>query len=191
MTHLLDYLADGVLLCDGPIGTQVQARGLDIERDFWGHENCTEILCESRPDLVLEIHRGYLAAGCDAIAATDSFGGSPITLGEFGIGDKAFALNRRAAELAREAVAEFAHDGRTRFVLGSVGPGTRLRSAISPTRISRTRWRSNVPGWWPAGSTRSASRPARIRCRSRRRSTAPSAPAKRLGPMAQGTSRSS
>src|SRR5437762_11206197 len=128
MTHLLDYLADRVLLCDGPIGTQVQARQLDIERDFWGHENCTEILCESRPDLVLEIRRGYLAAGCDAIAATDSFGGSPITLGEFGIGDKAFALNRRAAELAREAIAEFAHDGRTRFVLGSVGPGTRLPS---------------------------------------------------------------
>src|SRR5256885_11043951 len=128
MTHLLDYLADRVLLCDGPIGTQVQARQLDIERDFWGHENCTEILCESRPDLVLEIHRGYLAAGCDAIAATDSFGGSPITLGEFGIGDKAFALNRRAADLAREAIAEFAHDGRTRFVLGSVGPRTRLPS---------------------------------------------------------------
>src|SRR5207237_201875 len=129
MTHLLDYLGDRVLLCDGPIGTQVQARQLDIERDFWGHENCTEILCESRPDLVLEIHRGYLAAGCDAIAATDSFGGSPITLGEFGIADKAFALNRRAAELAREAIAEFAHDGRTRFVLGSVGPGTRLVGA--------------------------------------------------------------
>src|SRR5262249_39925932 len=128
MTHLLDYLKDCVLLCDGPIGTQVQARGLDIERDFWGHENCTEILCESRPDLVLEIHRGYLAAGCDAIAATNSFGGSPITLGEFGIADKAFDLNRRAAELAREAIAEFVHDGRTRFVLGSVGPGTRLPS---------------------------------------------------------------
>src|SRR5438046_5889585 len=128
MTHLLDSLADRVLLCDGPIGTQVQARQLDLVRDFWGHENGTEILCESRPDLVLEIHRGYLAAGCDAIAATDSFGGSPITLGEFGIGDKAFALNRRAAELAREAIAEFAHDGRTRFVLGSVGPGTRLPS---------------------------------------------------------------
>src|SRR5437879_201637 len=57
MTHLLDYLADRVLLCDGPIGTQVQARALDIERDFHGHENCTDILCESRPDLVRQIHR--------------------------------------------------------------------------------------------------------------------------------------
>src|SRR6266852_5716472 len=127
MTHLLDYLADRVLLCDGPIGTQVQARDLDIERDFHGHENCTDILCESRPDLVREIHLDYLRAGCDAVQ-TNSFGSSPITLGEFGIAEKAFELNRRAGELAREAVAEFAHDGRTRFVFGSVGPGTRLPS---------------------------------------------------------------
>src|SRR6266849_11000568 len=127
MTHLLDYLADRVLLCDGAIGTQVQARDLDTERDFHGHENCTDILCESRPDLVREILRGYLQAGCDAVQ-TNSFGGSPITLGEFGIADKAFDLNRRSAELAQEAVAEFAHDGKTRFVFGSVGPGTRLPS---------------------------------------------------------------
>ncbi|MGA8380939.1 MAG: homocysteine S-methyltransferase family protein, partial [Stellaceae bacterium] len=127
MTHFLDYLADRVVLCDGAIGTQVQARNLDIERDFLGKENCTEIVCESRPDLIREIHRGYLEAGCDALQ-TNSFGGSPITLGEFGLADHAAALNRRAAEIAREAVAEFAHDGRTRFVLGSVGPGTRLPS---------------------------------------------------------------
>jgi 5-methyltetrahydrofolate--homocysteine methyltransferase len=127
MTHLLDYLADRVLLCDGAMGTQVQSRTLDIERDFHGHENCTEILCESRPDLVRDIHLAHLRAGCDAVQ-TNSFGGSPITLGEFGIADKAFALNRRAAELAHEAVAEVAHDGRTRFVFGSLGPGTRLPS---------------------------------------------------------------
>src|SRR5271155_5271247 len=125
MTHFLDYLADRVVLCDGAMGTQVQARDLDIERDFHGLENCTEIVCESRPDLIREIHRGYLAAGCDA-TQTNSFGCSPITLGEFGLADRAFALNRRAAEIACETVAEFAHDGRTRFVLGSVGPGTRL-----------------------------------------------------------------
>src|SRR5437016_12685309 len=109
------------------MGTQVQARNRDIGRDFLGLENCTEILCDSRPDLIREIHRGYLEAGCDALQ-TNSFGGSPVTLGEFGIADRTFELNRRAAELAREAIAEFAHDGRTRFVLGSVGPGTRLPS---------------------------------------------------------------
>jgi 5-methyltetrahydrofolate--homocysteine methyltransferase len=127
MTHLLDYLADRVLLCDGAMGTQAQARNFRIDEDFHGHENCTEILCESRPDFVREIHLGYLRAGADAIQ-TNSFGGSPITLGEFGIADKAFDLNRRSGELAHEAVAEFAHDGRTRFVFGSVGPGTRLPS---------------------------------------------------------------
>src|SRR6185436_19862424 len=127
MTHLLDYRADRVLLCDGAMGTQAQARNFDIERDFQGHENCTEILCESRPELVREIHLAYHNAGADAVQ-TNSFGGSPITLGEFGIADKAFDLNRRAGELAREAVAELAHDGRTRFVIGSVGPGTRLPS---------------------------------------------------------------
>src|SRR5215831_18389189 len=127
MTHFLDYLADRVVLCDGAMGTQVLGRNLDVERDFLGLENCPEIVCESRPDLVREIHRGYFEAGCDAVE-TNTFGGSPITLGEFGLADRAFALNRRAAELAREAVAEFAHDGRTRFVLGSVGPGTRLPS---------------------------------------------------------------
>jgi 5-methyltetrahydrofolate--homocysteine methyltransferase len=127
MTHLLDYLADRVVLCDGAMGTQVQSRNLDIEHDFLGLENCTEILNESRPDLIREIHRGYLAAGCDALQ-TNSFGGSPATLGEFGIADRTFELNRRAAELAREAITEFAHDGRTRFVLGSLGPGTRLPS---------------------------------------------------------------
>jgi 5-methyltetrahydrofolate--homocysteine methyltransferase len=127
MAHILDFLADRVLLCDGAMGTQVQARHLSIEGDFLGHENCTEILTESRPDLVREIHRGYLAAGADAVQ-TNSFGGSPVTLGEFGLQDKAFALNKRSAELAHEAIAEFAGDGRTRFVIGSVGPGTRLPS---------------------------------------------------------------
>src|SRR6516164_7388052 len=127
MAHFLDYLVDRVVLCDGAMGTQVQARNLDVERDFLGLENCTEIVCESRPDLVRAIHRGYLEAGCDAVQ-TNSFGGSPITLGEFGLANRAFVLNRLAAELAREAVAEFAHDRRSRFVLGSVGPGTRLPS---------------------------------------------------------------
>ncbi|HEX7970354.1 MAG TPA: homocysteine S-methyltransferase family protein, partial [Stellaceae bacterium] len=127
MPHILDYLADRVLLCDGAMGTQMQARTLDVERDYLGHENCTEILCESRPDLVREIHLGYLRAGADAVQ-TNSFGGSPITLGEFGISDKAFALNQRAGELAREAIDAVKGDGRPRFVIGSLGPGTRLPS---------------------------------------------------------------
>ncbi|HUH85926.1 MAG TPA: homocysteine S-methyltransferase family protein, partial [Stellaceae bacterium] len=127
MPHILDYLSDRVLLCDGAMGTQAQARHLDVERDYHGHENCIDILSESRPDLVREIHRGYLEAGADMVQ-TNSFGGSPVTLGEFGITEKAFALNRQAAALAREAVESMPKDGRSRFVIGSVGPGTRLPS---------------------------------------------------------------
>ena len=124
MAHFLDVLSDRVLLCDGGMGSRVQATELDVERDYLGHENCTDILCESRPDLVRQIHIGYLEAGADMVE-TNSFGSSPLTLGEFGLQDKAYELSRRAGELAREAVESFA-DGRERFVLGSVGPGTRL-----------------------------------------------------------------
>ena len=80
--HLLEALTNNVLLCDGGMGSRVQALTLDIEKDFWGKENCTEVLNLSRPDLVREIHRGYFAAGADMVQ-TNSFGGSPITLGEF------------------------------------------------------------------------------------------------------------
>ncbi|HWK46041.1 MAG TPA: methionine synthase [Stellaceae bacterium] len=125
MADFLDVLASRVLLCDGGMGSRVQATDLDVERDYLGNENCTEILTVSRPDLVRSIHMGYIEAGADMVE-TNTFGGSPITLAEFGLQDRTHELNKRAAELAREAVEEFRHDGRPRFVLGSVGPGTRL-----------------------------------------------------------------
>jgi 5-methyltetrahydrofolate--homocysteine methyltransferase len=125
MSRFLEALSERVILADGAMGTQTQARQLDIEKDYLGQENCTEILNKSRPDLVREIHMAYLEAGSDALE-TNSFGGSPITLGEFHLEDEAFALNKRSAELANEAIAEFKGDGRARFVLGSVGPGTKL-----------------------------------------------------------------
>ncbi len=127
MAAFLEALAEGVLLADGAMGTQVQGRDLDLARDFLGCENCTEVLNKSRPDLVRDIHRSYLAAGADLVE-TNSFGGSPLTLAEFGLDGEAFEINRRAAELAREAVEAFSGDGRTRFVLGAVGPGTKLPS---------------------------------------------------------------
>ncbi|MBV9786331.1 MAG: methionine synthase [Acidisphaera sp.] len=122
--HLLDVLRDQVLLCDGGMGSRVQALTLDVERDYWGRENCTDVLNLSRPDLVREIHHGYFAAGADMVE-TNSFGASPITLGEFDLSERAREINRVAAELAREAADSFA-DGRHRWVLGSLGPGTKL-----------------------------------------------------------------
>jgi 5-methyltetrahydrofolate--homocysteine methyltransferase len=127
MPDLLDYVRDRVLLLDGAMGSQIQSRNLAVEADFWGQENCSEILNLSRPDLIREIHQGYLDAGADALE-TNSFGGSPITLGEFGLAERAHEINRRAAELAREAIETRRGDGRTRFVIGAIGPGTRLPS---------------------------------------------------------------
>nr|WP_294554479.1 methionine synthase [uncultured Rhodopila sp.] len=124
--HLLDALRDRVLLCDGGMGSRVQALTLDVEKDYWGRENCTDVLVLSRPDLVREIHRGYFLAGADMVE-TNTFGASPVTLGEFDLAERAFEINRNAAELAREAAETFA-DGRDRWVIGSVGPGTKLPS---------------------------------------------------------------
>lgn len=125
MTDLLGHLREEVLLCDGAMGSRVQAADLNVEIDFWGKENCTEVLNLSRPDIVREIHRGYAAAGSD-IVLTNSFGGSSITLAEFDLQDQTLEINKRAGELAREAIEEF--KDRPRYVIGSIGPGTKLPS---------------------------------------------------------------
>jgi len=124
--HLLDALRDQVLLCDGGMGSRVQAMNLDVIKDYWDKENCTEVLNLSRPDIVRDIHRGYFAAGADMVL-TNTFGGSPVTLEEFELGSRAVEINRRAVELAREAADSFA-DGRHRWVIGDIGPGTKLPS---------------------------------------------------------------
>jgi 5-methyltetrahydrofolate--homocysteine methyltransferase len=127
MTNILDHLSQRVLLCDGGTGALVQAMNLSVEKDFLGLENCTEILVKSRPDVIRSIHERYFEAGADMVEA-DTFGASPITLAEFGIAERAFELNQAAIELAWEAAGRFKGDGRARFVLGPVGPGTKLPS---------------------------------------------------------------
>lgn len=127
MSDFLNHLKDRVLLCDGGMGSLVQALDLSVETDFEGQENCTEILTRTRPDVIRDIHAKYYAAGADVVQS-NTFGGSPITLGEFGLQDEAFELNKRSVEIAREAAEQFAGDGRRRFVLGGIGPGTKLPS---------------------------------------------------------------
>ena len=127
MTTFLEFIEKQVLLMDGAMGTQIQGADLKVEEDYWGQENCSEILNLSRPDFIRNVHMKYFAAGSDAVE-TNTFGGSTLTLGEFGLEDKTLEINRRACELAHEAIAEFAHDGRKRFVIGAIGPGTKLPS---------------------------------------------------------------
>ena len=127
MADLLDVLHEKVLLCDGGTGTSVHTYELDPEKDFHGHENCTDYLVRSRPDVVREIQAGFYAAGAD-IVETNTFGGSPITLGEFGLGDEAYSLNKEAAELLCEVAEDFSRNGQERWVVGDVGPGTKLAS---------------------------------------------------------------
>jgi 5-methyltetrahydrofolate--homocysteine methyltransferase len=126
MTDFREFLKDNVLLLDGAMGTQIQALDWDIEKDFWGKENCSEVLNLSKPDFVREVHRKYYAAGADAVE-TNTFGASEVTLQEFDLQDQCEEINIKACELAREAAEEFS-DGRPRFVIGSIGPGTKLPS---------------------------------------------------------------
>jgi 5-methyltetrahydrofolate--homocysteine methyltransferase len=106
------------------MGTMLQGSDATLE-DFGGYEGCNEILNMTRPDIVLGIHRGYLDAGVDAIT-TNTFGANLANLGEYGIAGRIEELAREGAQLARRAADEAATDGRPRWVLGSIGPGTKL-----------------------------------------------------------------
>ncbi len=107
------------------MGTMVQQRHLTAA-DFGGPalEGCNENLVLTRPDVILDIHRAYFAAGSD-IVETDSFQASPVVLAEYGLESKAYEINRAAAALARQAAGEFSEPGRPRFVGGSLGPTTK------------------------------------------------------------------
>jgi 5-methyltetrahydrofolate--homocysteine methyltransferase len=121
----LQALRDRVVVFDGAMGTSLQAAGLTAA-DFGSDDldGCNEILVRTRPDVIAEIHRSFLAVGCDAIE-TDTFGGAPWVLDEYGLADDTEELNRQAAALARAACDEFATPDRPRWVVGSIGPGTR------------------------------------------------------------------
>ena len=103
----------------------MQAQDLSAE-DFGGAEleGCNENLVLTRPDLVRRMHADYFAAGADMVE-TDTFGGTPLVLAEYGLAEKAVEINRRAAEIAREAAATASTPGRLRFVAGSMGPTTK------------------------------------------------------------------
>jgi 5-methyltetrahydrofolate--homocysteine methyltransferase len=124
-TPFLDLVRRRVVVLDGAMGTSIHTYPLDLHRDWLDMENCSEILVQTRPDVIREIHESFLAVGCDAVE-TDTFGANKIVLAEFGIPEKTFELNRRAAEIAREACDKFETPDKPKYVVGSIGPGTKL-----------------------------------------------------------------
>ena len=115
-----------VLVFDGAMGTNLQVQNLTAE-DFGGpeYEGCNEYLVHTKPEAVATVHRGFFEAGADVIE-TDTFGGTSIVLAEYDLGDKAYYLNKAAAELAKSIANEFSTPEKPRFVAGSMGPGTKL-----------------------------------------------------------------
>ncbi|MBN2464815.1 homocysteine S-methyltransferase family protein [candidate division WOR-3 bacterium] len=109
-----------IVVFDGGLGTALQAQGVPAG-------TCNEVLVETQPDIVRSVHEQFLAAGADVIE-TDSFGGAWHTLAEHGLGERCFALNRKAAEIARGAARDCSTRSWPRFVAGSIGPGSKLPS---------------------------------------------------------------
>jgi 5-methyltetrahydrofolate--homocysteine methyltransferase len=119
-------LNEKIIVFDGAMGTFLQS--LELSIDDWGgpnFENCSENLLYTRPDAIETVHKNFLDIGCDVIE-TNSFGGSEVVLTEFGIAEKTYDVNKRAAELAKRVASDYSTPNWPRFVAGSIGPGTKL-----------------------------------------------------------------
>jgi 5-methyltetrahydrofolate--homocysteine methyltransferase len=121
---LRSALTERVVIADGAMGSMLQGSAATID-DFAGHEGCNEILNVTRPDIVRAVHDGYLTAGVDCIS-TNTFGANLGNLGEYGIAERIYELSHAGARIARAAADAAGSDGRPRWVLGSIGPGTKL-----------------------------------------------------------------
>ena len=120
--HIVEQqLQERILIMDGAMGTMLQNAQL-TEEDFGGEalDGCNENLVLTRPDVLRKIHTLYLEAGADLIC-TNTFGATPLVLDDYDIGYKAEEINKRAAQLAREAVDQFSTPEWPRFVVGAMG----------------------------------------------------------------------
>src|ERR1700756_3445680 len=107
MNEFLKTLTDRIVVFDGAMGTNLHAQDLTVD-DYGGSqfEGCPEHLLISKPNAVEKVHAGFLEVGCDVVE-TDSFGGTSIVLAEYGIADKAYELNVKAAQLAKRIAQDF------------------------------------------------------------------------------------
>lgn len=122
---LREALATRVVVADGAMGTMLQAQDPTLD-DFQGLEGCNEVLSVTRPDIVRSVHEAYFAVGVDCVE-TNTFGANHAALGEYDIPERVYELSEAGARIAREVADEFtANTGQQRWVLGSMGPGTKL-----------------------------------------------------------------
>jgi 5-methyltetrahydrofolate--homocysteine methyltransferase len=121
----LAALTDRILVADGAMGTMLQAADLSVDEDFQGLEGCNEILNVTRPDVVRGVHDAYFAAGSDCVE-TNTFGANLGNLGDYDIQHRIRELSEAGARIARQSADAHSTPGQPRYVLGSIGPGTKL-----------------------------------------------------------------
>src|ERR1700761_7644857 len=148
---LRSALARRVVVADGAMGTMLQASDATLD-DFDGHEGCNEILNVTRPDIVRSVHDAYFAAGADCVT-TNPFGANLANLGEYDISDRIAELSEAGARIAREAADAAATPGHPRWVLGSMGPGTKLPTLGHVTfAVLRDAYQQNAAGLLRGGA---------------------------------------
>ncbi|MGW3041541.1 methionine synthase [Kitasatospora sp. NPDC001159] len=148
---LREALATRVVVADGAMGTMLQAQDPTLE-DFQNLEGCNEVLNITRPDIVRSVHEAYFGVGVDCVE-TNTFGANFAALGEYEISDRIFELSEAGARIAREVADAHAADGRTRWVLGSIGPGTKLPTlGHAPYETLRDGFQQNAAGLIAGGA---------------------------------------
>ncbi|MEE1740848.1 methionine synthase [Streptomyces sp. BE147] len=149
---LREALATRVVVADGAMGTMLQAQDPTLE-DFENLEGCNEILNVTRPDIVRSVHEEYFAVGVDCVE-TNTFGANLAALGEYDIPERVYELSESGARIAREVADEFtASTGQQRWVLGSMGPGTKLPTlGHAPYDKLRDAYQRNAEGMIAGGA---------------------------------------
>ncbi|WP_184911946.1 methionine synthase [Kitasatospora gansuensis] len=149
---LREALATRVVVADGAMGTMLQAQDPSME-DFQQLEGCNEVLNLTRPDIVRSVHDAYFGVGVDCVE-TNTFGANHAALAEYDIPERVFELSEAGARVAREAADTFtAQDGRPRWVLGSIGPGTKLPTlGHAPYELLRDGFQKNAAGLIAGGA---------------------------------------
>ncbi|MFI9602431.1 methionine synthase [Streptomyces sp. NPDC052043] len=152
VSALREALATRVVVADGAMGTMLQAQEPSMD-DFQQLEGCNEVLNVTRPDIVGSVHSAYFDAGVDCVE-TNTFGANLTALGEYDIAERVAELSEAGARIARETADAFTSaDGRPRWVLGSMGPGTKLPTLGHTTFAAiRDAYRQNAEGLLAGGA---------------------------------------